>query len=58
MSDSPVTHWFAGMPRAWLVLFRVNCSCGWRTPPCWTANSAAVRFDLHLASVGSALIVP
>lgn len=58
MSESPVTHWFKSMDRTWLVLICVNCTCGWHTRPCWSANGAACRFTLHLAACGTELIVP
>jgi hypothetical protein len=45
--------WFGGVHRAWLVLVRVECSCGYRTRPYLTLDGAANALILHQTQAGT-----
>lgn len=33
-------HWFEKFSRAWCLLIRSHCTCGWKSRPCLTINGA------------------
>lgn len=55
-------HWFRGFRRAWLVLARAECSCGWCSRPYWPSavglDGAASALILHQARGGTELKLP
>jgi hypothetical protein len=45
--------WFKGFSRAWLVLIRAECTCGYRTWPHLTAQGAGNAIFRHQVSTGT-----
>jgi hypothetical protein len=45
--------WFTDMCRAWLLLVRARCACGYRTRPCLTLDGAANALLRHQAQAGT-----